>query len=189
MIPELRRSPERERERDRDDDSESPTLPFQVTLLHQRWRNGIQAALLLPIPVYLVALNWPDPTGGPGRPAATPGLGFWVLVLACAVAVGFGVRAMFRLVRSFMRHAGTIVVKTDALELPPGLEARAPIAVTPTELKVAYFIRRALPTTASGPVLVIETTRGIFEYPRDWFETDGDQRRVAVAVQRMTKQR
>ncbi len=163
----------------------APALPYSVPLLHQRWRHGVQAALLVPLPIYLVFINLPDPGAGPSRPAAVPGYGFWVLVLACALGLLFGGRAVFRLVRSFLRAPGTIVIRDSELLLPPHLDAAAPVTVRPAELRHSYYLRRALPTTASGPVLVIESIQGVFQYPRDWFADEADQRRVALAVKRM----
>ena len=45
----------------------APALPYSVPLLHQRWRHGVQAALLVPLPIYLVFINLPDPGAGPSR--------------------------------------------------------------------------------------------------------------------------
>ena len=171
---------------DKDDDSgREISLPFEVPLLHQRWRNSVQILFMVPLPIYLVAINMPDPGAGTERPAAVPGIGFWVLCAACAVALAFGARALMRLVRSFLRAPGTIAIRSDRLQLPRSLAAASAI-LEPADLKHAYFIRRALFTTATGPILVIETSKGIFEYPRDWFDSDADQRRVATAVQRLT---
>jgi len=167
----------------------APKLPYSVALLHQRWRHGLQAVLLVPLPIYLVWINLPDPSAGPARPAAVPGYGFWALLIACLIGLLFGGRAVFRLVRSFLRAPGTIVVREGELELPPHLDASGPVKLGADDLRHIYFLRRALPTTTSGPVLVIETVRGVFQYPRDWFEHDVDQRRVALALQRMVPRR
>ena len=33
-------------------------------------------------------------------------------------------------------------------------------------------------------VLVVETARGVFEYPRDWFAGDNDQKGIVTALNR-----
>ncbi len=38
--------------------------------------------------------------------------------------------------------------------------------------------------STTGPVLVLETKKGVFEYPRDWFAEGSDQRRVVLALNR-----
>jgi hypothetical protein len=52
------------------------------------------------------------------------------------------------------------------------------------DLRHAYLLRRALPWNHTGPVLVVETRRGVFQYPRDWFGAENDQKRLSQALNR-----
>lgn len=90
----------------------------------------------------------------------------------------------YRLVRALMNAPGTIRVDGDQAHLPHGLASGNTEVMPVADVKHVYFLRRAVPWGKSGPVLVVETQRGAFTYPRDWFREDKDQQRVASALRR-----
>lgn len=95
-----------------------------------------------------------------------------------AVLLAFGAVATYSFVRTLLFPAGTISVGDDGVELPRGLCRGAPVTFKLDEIKHAYLLRRAVPWTRAAPVLVIEAGGRPFSYPRDWFVTEADQRRV-----------
>jgi len=104
-------------------------------------------------------------------------------VAGCAIGVLLlGLWAARSFVRTLLHPAGALAVKDDELSLSPTLCAGTTLKVPVAEVRNAYLLRRALPWTTAGPVLVLETARGTFEYPRDWFGSDGDQRRLCNAL-------
>jgi hypothetical protein len=132
-------------------------------------------------------------------------VGKWVGVVLILIS-GFSVK---NFVTTLLRPAGRIEVDAEQVVLPRGLcrgEDTVPIA----DVKHAFFLRRAIPWTRAGPVLVIEVIRSrfteekrgnpyrhpaeteddqrIYAYPRDWFATgprgDADQKRVAAVLNR-----
>jgi len=95
-----------------------------------------------------------------------------------------GVKAGWAFGKTLLHPPGTIVLDEDAIVLPEGISTGASAKLLPNEVRNAYVLRRALPWSQSGPLLVVETRRGTFEFPREWFAGDGDQRRVAAALNR-----
>jgi hypothetical protein len=100
-------------------------------------------------------------------------VGALLLLMALASGISF--------VRT-LRPAGAIRISGESVELPAGLCARDTEAIPLSEIKHVYFLRRAVPWPRSGPLLVLETGRGVFAFPHDWFASDSDQRRVALAI-------
>jgi hypothetical protein len=47
---------------------------------------------------------------------------------------------------------------------------------------VVYFLRRSVPWNRSAPVLVVELGKRAMAFPRDWFATEADQRRIVHAL-------
>ena len=139
---------------------------FQVALEHGRWRHfgwlvvgGALGAFLL----------WKLGTVGKG-------LGV-ILILV-------GVVNLVRFARTLLRSAGSIAVTEEAVRLPEGLCRGRAHTIEYGAIRHAFFLRRAVPWTRTGPILVIETDRRVFSYPRDWFTSDSDQRRIAHAIHR-----
>ncbi len=135
-----------------------------MSLMHARWR----------------AFGW-----------ATGGIGVGLLLLIKLGVVGKAIGIILVLaslfaVRSFvltlLNKPGTIAVDEDEITLPRGLCRSGAVTVPVKELRHAYFLRRAVPWTHTGPLLIVETAQGVFQYPRDWFATDSDQRRIAAAL-------
>lgn len=86
--------------------------------------------------------------------------------------------------RTLRNEPGTIRVAAEHIELPDGLCSNRIEEIPLSEVESAYTLRRALPIGRSGPLLVIETHRGGFAYPRDWFGSESDQSRVEMAIHR-----
>lgn len=132
---------------------------------------------------------------GQGRHLAWLGIGLVVgaALLFVLGAVGNVVGAMVILMalssgvsaaRTLRNEAGTIRVAADQVELPEGLCRGRSETLPLDEVRHAYMLRRALPFGRSGPLLVVESERGAFVYPRDWFASESDQRRVEMAINR-----
>lgn len=138
--------------------------PTSVSLMHARWRafawavGGIALGILL-----LIKL------GSVGKVVGA------LLILASMLAVR-------SFVLTLMHEPGKIDVANDEVTLPRGLCRNAPVTLPVGDLRHAYFLRRAVPWTRTGPLLIVETAKGVFQYPRDWFATDSDQRRIAAAL-------
>jgi hypothetical protein len=125
-----------------------------------RWRHFLWAVFGLAAGGFLV---WK--LGAVGK-----GVGV-VLVLA-------GVWATWSFLRTLLFPAGTIVLDGRRLVLPRGLCSRGTVDLSLDDVRHAYFLRRAVPWTRAAPVLVIETEKEALLYPRDWFATEADQRRI-----------
>jgi hypothetical protein len=139
---------------------------FQVTLEHGRWRH----------------LSWVLVC------AAAGGLLLWKLGVVGKgiglVLLAVGALHVYRLARTLLRAPGRIEVRDDTIVLPLGLCAKEQHSIPYEDVRHAFFLRRAVPWSRTGPVLVIETKSQAFTYPRDWFSSDSDQRRVALALNR-----
>jgi hypothetical protein len=139
---------------------------FQVTLEHGRWRH----------------LGWVVVS------AAAGGLLLWKLgVVGKAIGIiliAVGILHVYRLARTLLREPGRIEVRDDEIVLPARLCSNETHAIAYDDVRHAFFLRRAVPWSRTGPVLVIETRNQVFTYPRDWFSSDSDQRRVALALNR-----
>lgn len=106
----------------------------------------------------------------------TLGQGAGVLLLALA---GW---ALFRVVQTLRHPAGTIVVDGERVSLPRGLCRGEPLALSREAITAGYFLRKAVAWHQAAPVLVIETGGQVLAYPRDWFASEADQRRVLDAL-------
>lgn len=142
----------------------SPSERLEVQLEHSRWRHfgwmmfgTLSGALLI----------WKLGTVGKM-------LGFVLVVIA-----GF---AAYNFFRTLLNAAGSIQITADNITLPLGLCRGKEHNDELDNVKHAYFLRRAVPWTRAGPVLVIETGERSFTYPRDWFASESDQRRIARRV-------
>lgn len=139
---------------------------LEVELAHARWRHFAWAMLGCALGMFFLT--------GFGPAGAFIG----VLLL-----VG-GLMAARSFIRTLVYPAGTISLRDQDIVLPPAICAAMRVTVPLGEVRHAYFLRRALPWTTSGPVLILETQRGVFHYPRDWFAADSDQRRLASTLNR-----
>jgi hypothetical protein len=139
---------------------------FKVVLEHGRWRHFGWLVIGTGLGVFLV---WK-------LGAVSKGLGIALLIL--------GAINLIRFVRTLLRPAGSIEVSEEAVRLPEGLCRGKSHRVEYAGIRHAFFLRRAVPWTRTGPILVIETDVETFSYPRDWFSSDSDQRRIAHAIHR-----
>lgn len=101
-------------------------------------------------------------------------VGVWVGVVLMVV----GAIATYSFVRTLMFPPGTIAIDDGGVQLPHGLCKGPPATFKLAEIAHAYLLRRAVPWTRAAPVLVIEAGGRAFSYPRDWFLTEADQRRI-----------
>lgn len=92
--------------------------------------------------------------------------------------IAIGLVAGYAFVRTLLFEAGTIRVSGGGVELPRGLCKGEPATFPLDQVRHAYMLRRAVPWTRAAPVLVIEAGGKAFTYPRDWFATEADQRRI-----------
>ena len=140
--------------------------PFQVTLESGRWSH----------------LGWIVIGGALG------GLLVWKLgVLGKGVgAILLAVAAwhIWPFVRTLIRGAGRVELSADEVVLPERPCSGTSHTVPYDHIRHAFFLRRAVPWTRTGPILVIETDDLVLSYPRDWFSSDSDQRRIALALNR-----
>ena len=142
----------------------APGEHLEIGLEHTRWRHfawgvfGLAAGTVLIWKMGAVA-QW---------------LGAILLVLAAWAAWGFA--------RTLIFEAGAIVVDGRRVVLPRGVCRGKPVEVERDAVRHAYLLRRAVPWTRAAPVLVIETAEHAYQFPRDWFATEADQRRVIHAL-------
>jgi hypothetical protein len=101
-----------------------------------------------------------------------------------ALLLAYGVFRATRFVGTLLHPAGRIAVTDTAIHLPRGLCAEDELVLAPDAVRHAYFLRRSVPWSKAGPILVIETADGAHSFPRDWFASDADQRRIAHALNR-----
>ncbi|HUQ06422.1 MAG TPA: hypothetical protein VM261_28155 [Kofleriaceae bacterium] len=117
-----------------------------------------------------------------------------VLGVACVLALGTLGKAVgvvllltaawagFKLFLTYRHPPGTIVIDGDDVALPRGLCQGEPSRVKRGDVTSAYFLRRSVPWTRAAPVLVVEAGGKAYAYPRDWFTSESDQRRVLDAL-------
>jgi hypothetical protein len=137
-----------------------------VVLEHGRWRHFSWIVIGAVAGVILI---WK--LGAVGK-------GIGVLLLAVSAL------HIYRFARTLVHDAGKIELRDDAVLLPVALCAVEAHTVAYKQVRHAFFLRRAVPWSRTGPILVIETAERVFMYPRDWFSSDSDQRRVALALNR-----
>ncbi len=85
-------------------------------------------------------------------------------------------------IRTLQHKPGTFKVSQSDISLPTGLCKGEQLTISEEQLEHAFFLRRAVPWSKAGPILVIEAAGKAYTYPRDWFASDSDQRRVAMAL-------
>lgn len=103
-------------------------------------------------------------------------------VWAGFVLILLGVLRAYQLVQTFLHPPGTFRVTESKVTLPRGLCVPRPIEVAPENITAAYFLRRSVPWNRSAPVLVVEVGKDAYAYPRDWFASEPEQRRLIEAL-------
>lgn len=107
---------------------------------------------------------------------------------AGVVLLGLAAYHGFWLVMSLLNPPGAIVVTPTTVRLPRGLCRGTPQDLAMQQVRAAYFLRHSVPWNRSAPLLIIETqgdgaaSAYAHTYPRDWFTTEADQRRVISAI-------
>ncbi len=137
-----------------------------VSLVHARWRNlfwGAAGTALGGLLIYAF------------------GLFGWVVG---GVILLLGLSSAWSFVKTLLWAPGHIAVADDEVRLTPALCSPSTVIVTVADLRHAYLIKRAVPWAVSGPVLVVEAKEHTWSYPRDWFASESDQRRVLMALNR-----
>jgi hypothetical protein len=145
-------------------DADDTTL--EISLAHARWRHGLWGAVGLAAAVFV---------------AVKMGMLGWALGAVCAF---YGGSAMWAFIQTLRHEPGTIALRGDELVLPTRLCSGTSVTEKIGALRHAYLLRRALPWNHAGPVLVVETREHVFQYPRDWFAGESDQKRVVTALNR-----
>lgn len=142
------------------------TETIEIELAGSRWKHFIWAVIGigvgLVVAIKMGSIGW---------------------VIGGAVALG-GVKSLWSFAKTLIHPPGAVVVGDNELVIPDGVSSGASTAVPVTDLKNAYVLRRALPWNQSGPLLVIETRRGVFELRREWFASESDQRSIAAVLNR-----
>ena len=98
------------------------------------------------------------------------------------LVVLLALRSAYHFLRTLRHPAGTIRVTPDQVRLPEGLCSGVESSFAPEQIRHAFVLRRAVPWTQTAPVLILETEDRAYLYPRDWFTTESDQRRVLQAI-------
>lgn len=99
-----------------------------------------------------------------------------------ALLLAIGLYHTWFFVQTLMHEPGAVVVDAAHVALPRGLCRGEPEKVASSTLGAAYFLRRAVPWNRSAPVLVIEAGDRAYVFPRDWFASEADQRRIMHAL-------
>ncbi|MCB9575107.1 MAG: hypothetical protein H6709_23780, partial [Kofleriaceae bacterium] len=143
-----------------DEPAAAPASPLEIGLEHMRLRHAAWMVVCVTPGLLLV---WK--LGALGQ-----AIGALLLVL--------GALAGYAFVRTLLFPPGTIVVAAAGVELPRGLCRGAPDKHPLSAVEHTYLLRRAVPWTRAAPVLVVEAAGRAYSYPRDWFLTEADQRRI-----------
>ena len=88
----------------------------------------------------------------------------------------------FKLAMSLLHKPGTIEVSAERVVLPRGLCRGNPLVLSHAEVTSAYFLRNSVPWNRSAPLLIIEANQIAHAFPRDWFSSEADQRRIISAL-------
>lgn len=147
----------KDRDRDRE---EAAGERLEIGLEHMRWRHFGWAVFGLIVGTLLI---WKMGT-----------VAQWLGV----VLLGLGAWASWNFARTLIYEAGAIVVDGGKVVLPRGVCRGKPVELKRADIAHAYLLRRAVPWTRAAPVLIIEAGERAYAFPRDWFATEADQRRV-----------
>jgi hypothetical protein len=107
-------------------------------------------------------------------------VGVWVGVALVAT----GAYHAWNLLQTFLHPPGMIVISDREVSLPRGLCMSRPVLAKPSDITAVYFLRRSVPWNRASPVLVIELGPKAMLFPRDWFGSEADQRRIIHALLR-----
>lgn len=115
------------------------------------------------------------------------GFALWKMdILGKLFGVGVGLwalRAAWHLARATQHGVASIELGAHSISLPAARFANTPAANVPYEqVTSAYFLHEAVPRRWAAPVLVIEANQIAHAYPRDWFDSEADARRILATV-------
>jgi hypothetical protein len=117
------------------------------------------------------------------------GLGALLMIMMGPVAQGIGaVLAFIGAVNSILwlrllrGTPGAFTLHGDQLSLPLGLLTDKTSRASLSAVSAVYLLRRAVRWNWTAPVLVIEVGDKSFVYPRSWFGSERDQRRIMRAL-------
>lgn len=99
-----------------------------------------------------------------------------------ALLVAWGLYHAARWLVATNRGAATLAVRGDRVTLPRKAHKSIEAAIPTEQITAAYLLRHASPWHKAAPTLVIEAGREAFVYPRDWFASETDQRRIIDAI-------
>jgi hypothetical protein len=102
--------------------------------------------------------------------------------IAGLVLIALAVYRGYKFARTLFVPGGTISVQPEKVELPRGLCRGQAESFPSDQIRHAFLLRRSVPWTTTGPILVIEVGDHVFTYPRDWFGSEVDQHRIARAI-------
>ena len=142
--------------------------PILIQLEHARWRHFGWATFCMVVGGLLLLK------------LGTVGQGFGLFLIGLAIYRGY------RFAKTLLLPAGTIEITTSHVELPLGLCNGKSERIAIDEVAHVFLLRRAVSWTTSGPVLIIEAGARAYSYPRDWFESETDQRKI---LQRLLEHR
>ncbi len=145
------------------------SLPFSMELAHSR--GNILIGIAFRCVLTKLAMDY---LGGVGIV-----LGVYWLFRSAELAYLF--------VRTLRHPPGKIQVKRNEVILPFRLCVASASTLKPSDIRNVYVLRRAVPYSAGGSLLVVETAHGTFEYPRAWFAADGDPARVQAAFRQLAR--
>lgn len=148
------------------DDQETEGVAIDVELIHARWRNLFWGAFSSALAFGLIMVF--GPFG-------------WVVG---GIFLLVGLSSLWSFVKTLLYAPGHIAVGDGEIKLSPSLCSPSVITLRINDVSHAYLLKRAVPWATSGPVLVVESKHNAWTYPRDWFASESDQRRVLVAINR-----
>lgn len=97
-------------------------------------------------------------------------VGFVLLIVAGVAGRSF--------LLTLLNAPGTFKAGKERIEVPHGLCRGKTVTFEYEQINHAFFLRRAVPWTRAGPILIIEADEHALAYPRDWFSSDADQQRI-----------
>jgi hypothetical protein len=110
-------------------------------------------------------------------------VGVWGGVVLVALAAYHA----WQVIQTVLYPPGAVVVTEREVELPRGLCMPRPVKAARSEVTAVYFLRRSVPWNTSAPVLIVELGAKAMAFPRNWFASEAEQRRIVHALLRDKK--
>lgn len=154
-----KRARSREKARARDDDG-----PLSVALNSGRVRHAVWLAVCGALGGFLLVM-----------------FGLIGQILGAVLVVVAAVHG-WQFARTLLLTHRRIEIVDEVITLPSAACGGEAPEIALSDIKHAYFLRHAAPWAATGPLLVVETEAAVHAFPRHWFSSDTDQRKVATAI-------